>query len=730
MPVTGRVVAQRVGWLADLVSVMADRVVVGHWADADLVRLAGGVGPDGRVLPGKGWMALRRLGWYAVAPVGVVVSDRVRRVAEEEAARALRLATSRRQVVAALLSSWPQDPSRRTDREWSVLRGLLPDGVDNATIRNRTRQIVGWLTSHGRLPADLCELETTPRVARQVSLAAADRQRVRVQRLDDRTVRVWVQLPVCPLPGSYRDWVWHALVVRLPPTVPATAAVCTPTLRPTVDGVRVDLPWQVPHVPAKLAGHTRAVGVDWGLNTLLNGTLADLNDPDSCALAAVGGPLRFDATGVSSKLVRLRRHREQLNTKVDRLTRLVDRRAPAAAPDPVSAKLGRLRVEHEAVCARIRHLNQALAWSAARWLVDHATATGATVIYLEDLTTLEARGGSRSLNRRVSGAVRGKVFTAVHHLAAKAGVAVVRVPARGTSSGCPRCGATVRHVKAPDRLVAGYRWTTCGCGLSADRDHAAAQRIAARGLANQTRTRRDPTTGGGIIRTTIDASIHPRPPRRKKTPGTASTSPPPRDRRENGPTRKQVRSATFRCSPLLPSRRQTPAPAAGSARSAVAGTSSRSASAPGQLPRMPISCRRSQTWCRPVRQRSQWPQPSIVSPVTRRPRQAGATPEPNAETVPTHSCPGTIGTDCAPVRRYGMVPANNSTSVPHRPTRDTSTTTCPGPGTGGSTSATAASRGPRITNARTVKYRPFAYAAIRGRRPAPAVAGQPSAMRR
>jgi hypothetical protein len=40
----------------------------------------------------------------------VVVSDRVRRIAEEEAARALRLAVHRRAVVAALLATWPADP--------------------------------------------------------------------------------------------------------------------------------------------------------------------------------------------------------------------------------------------------------------------------------------------------------------------------------------------------------------------------------------------------------------------------------------------------------------------------------------------------------------------------------------------------------------------------------------------------------------------------------------------
>jgi hypothetical protein len=556
-PVSGRLLAERVEWLANLVQAMANGIITAHWSDADLVELAAGVGRDGRRLPRNGWMALRRLDWGATPAAGVVVSDRIRRVAEEEAARALRLAVHRRAVLAAIIATCPEDPFDRTDDEWSALRAVLPDGVDNATIRNRTRQIAGFVTEHGRLPVDLCELEQPPTVARQASLAAADRQQVVVDRIDDTMVRVWTQLPTCPAPASYRDWVWHSLDVALPPTVPAAVKVCTPTLRPRTDKVRVDLPWQIPHTPPALAGHTRAVGVDWGLNTLLTATVADL-DPHG-NVTAHGRPLRFDATGVAAKLVRLRRHRELLKTKIGQLTRLRDGRPVNTPHDPALAvKIARLEAEHVAVCARIRHLNNSLAWSAARWLVDHATAVDATVIYVENLNTLEARAGSRSLNRRLSGAVRGTVFTAIGHLAAKAGIAVVAVPARGTSSGCPRCGGKVKHVKAPDRLTAGYRWATCPCGLSADRDHAAAERIAGRGLANQSRSRRD-RNGNAAIRSATDVPVRRRP--RRPIKGAAAAPNPARDRRKTGPTPKQARPATTRTSPLPPLRRQAPAPA-------------------------------------------------------------------------------------------------------------------------------------------------------------------------
>ncbi|WP_172875748.1 zinc ribbon domain-containing protein [Micromonospora inositola] len=584
VPVSGRVLAERVGWLADLVRGMADEVIAAHWSNAEMAELAGGVGPDGRRLPSSGWMALRRLGWCAVPSAGVVVSDRVRRIAEEEAARALRLACHRRGIVAALLATWPADPFARTDDEWSALRAALPAGTDNATIRNRTRQITGYIGVYGRFPVGLCELEGPPAAARQVSLAAADRQQVVVDRVDDRVVRVWAQLPICAAPASYRDWVWHDVDVVLPATVPAGVKVCTPTLRPGDGKVRVDLPWQTPHTRPPLDGHTRALGVDWGVNTLLTATVADLDQDGSVVVR--GRPLRFDATGVSAKLVRLRRHREHLKTKADHLTRLRDGRPADAPADPaLTGKLVLLEAEHSAVCARIRHLNKALAWSSARWLVDHATAVGATVIYVENLATLEAGGRSRSLNRRLSGAVRGTVFTAIAHLAAKVGIAVITVPARGTSSGCPRCGGAVKHVKTPQGRVAGYRWATCSCGMSMDRDHAAAQRIAARGLANQAKTRRD-RNGNAAIRTATDTPVRHRP----RRPTQAATIRPPRDRRKTVPTPKQVRPATVKTTRLLPSRRQVPAPAdspLGSAGKRPAGRTPQETNPKGPVPQVP-----------------------------------------------------------------------------------------------------------------------------------------------
>jgi len=213
--VPARLLAERVGLLAALTQHMTAAVVAARWNDGDLATLGSRVGPDGRALPAKGWMALRRPGWASVAPEGVYLPDRVRRVAEEAAARALRLAVHRRAVVHAIVGSWPADPRRRTDGEWAALRGRLPQGVDNAEIRNRTRQIRAYTTDHGgRLPACLAELEAAPRTGGMVLLAAADKQLVTIQRTGPDTAVLRVKLPLIERPAAPARWAWTGASTR------------------------------------------------------------------------------------------------------------------------------------------------------------------------------------------------------------------------------------------------------------------------------------------------------------------------------------------------------------------------------------------------------------------------------------------------------------------------------------------------------------------------------------
>jgi hypothetical protein len=120
--------AARVGWCVALVRDMAVRLSTGHWNPADLEALASGRDAAGRPLPPMAWMALRRLGWGTVPPDGVVVNDRVVRMAQEQAGRALRSACWREGLTRAVTGTWPADPVRRTGEEWDAVRAAAPGG--------------------------------------------------------------------------------------------------------------------------------------------------------------------------------------------------------------------------------------------------------------------------------------------------------------------------------------------------------------------------------------------------------------------------------------------------------------------------------------------------------------------------------------------------------------------------------------------------------------------------
>ena len=59
-----------------------------------------------------------------------------------------------------------------------------------------------------------------------------------------------------------------ALPLALPPTVPAGAALHLPTLRAAGGRVLADVAFTHPVPQAQRTGHTVALGIDWGLNTL------------------------------------------------------------------------------------------------------------------------------------------------------------------------------------------------------------------------------------------------------------------------------------------------------------------------------------------------------------------------------------------------------------------------------------------------------------------------------
>ncbi|MFF4347464.1 zinc ribbon domain-containing protein [Streptomyces sp. NPDC001530] len=541
------VLAEQVGWAADLVSGMAAALLAEHWNTADVDVLARGEDGGGRALPSNAWMALRRLGWTVGPREGIRVNDRIVRIAQETAGRTLRSVKWRADLTAAVIATWPADPARRTAGEWDAVREAVPGGrsVPSSVIKSRTRQITAFVSKHGRMPADVFEVEAAPRLGRMLLLSACDGQQATIERADEPgRALLRVQLPTRPDPRSYADWRWVACPIALPPTIPANAVLHLPTLRLRQGRVRADLAYTHPVPKTQRSGHVVALGVDWGLNTLLSAGAARLHDDGT--ITALGAGAMFRAAGVLAKQHRLRRQGEHLHTKAGHYERLIG----GAEEHHLTGRHAVLADEIRHVSHRRSNLNDTLARAAARWAVDQAITAGASVIYVEDLRSMEARGMGRSINTRMSQTVRGRIVDRMRHLAAEAGIAVVTVPARGTSKHCPHCLVPLRHCKAPDRpTTPGWKWAVCGsCGWQGDRDQGAWRRIAARGLTHQTKTVTDRTSGAMAIRVVVDrleagAVITASAPKTSRT-----------DRSKTGPTR-------HRTTRPAPRRRRAPSPA-------------------------------------------------------------------------------------------------------------------------------------------------------------------------
>ncbi|MFG3688284.1 hypothetical protein [Micromonospora sp. NPDC047740] len=381
-------------------------------------------------------------------------------MAQEQAGRALRSVKWRADVTGGVLATWPADPRKRTPAEWDQVRASIPGGqhLPSSVIKGRTRQAVTFAKANGRLPVDVFELEGVPRIGRMLLLAACDRQQATIERSDTDPGRALLrlQLPTRPDPQTYRDWTWVACPIRLPSTVPASALLHLPTLRITGGQVRADVAYTHPVPKAARTGHTVAVGVDWGLNTLLSAGALRLGEDGRITALGAGG--QFRAAGILAKQHLLRRLSERLHAKADQYARLLGGR-----PDE------HLRAKREVLAGEIRHvstrrsnLNDALAWAAARWTVDQAIAARATVIYLEDLRSLEAKGMGRSLNTRLSQQVRGKISDRMRHLAAEHGIAVVTVPARNTSKHQRKSWLSSRSLRVSWVRSLRCSWW-CGC---------------------------------------------------------------------------------------------------------------------------------------------------------------------------------------------------------------------------------------------------------------------------
>ncbi|MGW3566816.1 zinc ribbon domain-containing protein [Streptomyces sp. NPDC000941] len=412
----------------------------------------------------------------------------------------------------------------------------------------RTRQIAAFHARHRRLPAGLTECEQAPGAGGQVVLAAVDKQLATIERCSEAPFQygvLTVRLPTRSAPACRGDWRAVRIRFRLPPHVPATAVLCAPTLRIRQGRLLLDVPYALAVARPERAGHRTAVAFDWGLNTLLTGGTLDLTDQTQPQVVTDGRPVYFRAAGVLAKADRLRNHGEHISARIDQLRTLIaSRQERGIRPNPwLVAKLAVLQTERERVARRRTRLNAALARAAARFMTDHAIAAGASVIYLEDLRDIQARGKGRTLNTRLSQTVRGAIVTHLRHQAAAHGIAVVIVPPRGTSKYCPRCLTAFHHHKAPNNPAAGWAWASCpndACGYNTGRDNAAWQRIGSRGLAHQHKTSLDRTSKTLVIRCVVEALDR-----------TSMVQQQTRDRAKSGPTNRR---------PVPGKRRRVPAP--------------------------------------------------------------------------------------------------------------------------------------------------------------------------
>ncbi|MGW3567239.1 hypothetical protein ACWDSL_25820 [Streptomyces sp. NPDC000941] len=291
-------------------------------------------------------------------------------------------------------------------------------------------------------------------------LAAVDKQLAALERCPEdpfRYAMLTLRMPLRPDPTCRMDWHPVRIRFRLPPHAPATAVLCAPTLRVRQGRLLIDVPYALAVAKPQRAGHRTAVAFGWGLNTLLTGGALRLTDERQPRIVTDGKPAYFRAGGVLAKADRLRVHSERISARIDQLRTLIaSRRERGQRPDPhLAAKLTVLEAERKRVARRRTRLNAALARAAARFVVDHAIAAGASVIYLEDLEALDRTSAvhHQTQDRTKSGP------TNKHPVPGKRRKAPAppgnRTPTRARPGGKRPAGRTPTHPTLPQALRAG-----------------------------------------------------------------------------------------------------------------------------------------------------------------------------------------------------------------------------------------------------------------------------------
>ncbi|SEE56001.1 Putative transposase DNA-binding domain-containing protein [Rhodococcus jostii] len=468
----------RVGWLLDLITAASGELVSRLWRPATSDVLAAGRDRQDRRLPAQGHVAAARLGWNPSYPDGVYVPSRVSRVVTAQVMATLRTLAYRDTAITAL--------SARFDPDTGVVAPPTEhsDYVPSGFLRGVRRQLAARSRRDGGAPAGplrITEIQDPPQTSAMARLSAADRQLAQLA-VTGHDLVLTVKLPTCPAPVGRAQW----RSVRLTATIPAHLhgrAVIDWHL-PTLVLDHRGLLWRCAAtelVPAAdLNSATIAAGVDWSPTTLGAAAIAAEN-PEGLVSDYRGWT--YDDRGLGIKLARLQAEGQLLHAKAARLTRLA-----ATAPPEVRAeleeKIAVLDAHRTAVGAKRGKVNRELAFHFARQVTDYATAAGATVIAVEDLTTLETRGHGRVNNNRAAQSARRQAVAALAHTAAGVGITVVSVPARGSSAQCPGCDE-------PLSRPGGYHTAWCSrCRVGGNRDHLAGVNLAKRALLGRNKVTR------------------------------------------------------------------------------------------------------------------------------------------------------------------------------------------------------------------------------------------------
>ncbi|QSE82340.1 zinc ribbon domain-containing protein [Rhodococcus koreensis] len=465
----------RVRWLLDLIVAAGGELVSRLWQPVTFDVLAAGRDRQDRRLPTQGHVAAARLGWNPQYPDGVYVPSRVSRVVTAQVMATLRTLAYRDTAVTSLSQRF--DPATGTLAPPTEPGEWVPPGF----ARGVRRQLIARARREGGAPSTrlrITDVQESPRVAAMARLSAADRQLAQIT-ATDRELVLTVKLPTCPAPAGRAQW----RSVRLTATIPAHlhGRAITDWHLPTLILDRKGLLWRCAAtelVPdCDLGSATVAVGVDWSPSTLGAAAITTEN-PDGLSSDYRG--FTYDDRGLGTKLARLQAEGQMLHRKTARLTRLAATAAPEVRAQ-LEEKIAVLNEHRTAVGVKRGRINRELGFHFARQVTDYAEAAGATVIAVEDLTTLETRGHGHVNNNRAAQSARRKAVTALAHTAAGVGIAVVSVPARGSSARCPGCDE-------PLARPGGYHTAWCPrCRVGGNRDHVAGVNLAKRALLGRSK---------------------------------------------------------------------------------------------------------------------------------------------------------------------------------------------------------------------------------------------------